>query len=1018
VPANDKVDSFVVVFGKEIEALKLRRQQQHPEAPWVPDHRAAEGPPDERALRREVLGNDVVGLALSGGGIRSATFNLGVLQGLAELGLLRRFDYLSTVSGGGYIGGWLAAWIKREGSVENVEKQLHPSHVDQAEAVRWKGTAEVRANGRVIGYKGPVLEDEPEAIRHLRTYSSYLAPRLGLLSADGWVLLAIYLRNLLLNQLVLLLGVLAVLFGVASVVQAFAVAEHVDEIPLLLWAVLGLVAVAALCRACFRVYWSLVRLREAAQGKTCPNAESIRTTMHRLHTRILIPLLVAAVAASLLALHLLAGRPTDREPALALAFAGAFAVFHGLFDYRSWKRWLWDRERVDPRWLLSGVTAGGFGGLCLYLLLVGFHAATVGSPARTALAATVLPPLLLGVFVFTSFVQLGVLGRLPDEANREWWSSLGGWILLYAAGWLALFGTALFGTYLALKTQDSHWLASATAVLTWASSVAGGLWAAHSANTGSPQAVQPEPAWTTRLKEILARLAPGLFLLGLFVLVSLLATRLIERQWPTGDQFLETLDTPDGRWAAGQEHAWLWTSAVYPAVAVGFLILALLLSLCVDVNVFSLQGMYANRLVRCYLGASRRKKPGEASERPPGAALNSHGPARDPNAITGLDPQDDMALCKLQTEAPKPLAPPVPPEDDNQERAYGGPLPLICATLNLVQGDELAWQERKAESFLLSPRFCGSPTTGYRPTETYAGGLSLGTAMAISGAALSPNMGYHSEPAITALLTVFNVRLGAWLGNPRQETWTRFSPTVGLWTLLYEALGRTNAHSKYVYLSDGGHFENLGVYELIRRRCRFILLCDAGADPDFGLADLGNLVRKVRIDLGLRIDIKVQALRPQGPNRQASHHVAVGKICYGDVDRPAGTPAPPGDDGSFDPAHDEGILVYIKPALTGDESPDLENYKNLHRDFPHETTLDQFFTESQFESYRALGYHSVHAAFKGRSPPTSRELFTALYQDWSAAPADAACHALEANLGTLGIPRPDSVSDLVRENST
>jgi len=116
---------------------------------------------------------DLLGLCLSGGGIRSATFCLGVLQGLADLGLLRRFDYLSTVSGGGYIGSWLAAWIKREGNVLQVEEQLRSDRVDQAQ-------------GRGPG--GQPAEEEPAPIFHLRSYSNYLSPRLGLGSADSWVL--------------------------------------------------------------------------------------------------------------------------------------------------------------------------------------------------------------------------------------------------------------------------------------------------------------------------------------------------------------------------------------------------------------------------------------------------------------------------------------------------------------------------------------------------------------------------------------------------------------------------------------------------------------------------------------------------------------------------------------------------------------------------------------------------------------------------------------------------------------
>jgi len=126
-----------------------------------------------------------VGLALSGGGIRSATFNLGVLQGMARCGLLPYFDYLSTVSGGGYIGSWFAAWLKRKGFTK-VCHQLRPE---------WRGQAG---------------EETPE-VQFLRSYSNYLTPQLGLLSADTWALVATYVRNLLLNLAILVLGISAVL---------------------------------------------------------------------------------------------------------------------------------------------------------------------------------------------------------------------------------------------------------------------------------------------------------------------------------------------------------------------------------------------------------------------------------------------------------------------------------------------------------------------------------------------------------------------------------------------------------------------------------------------------------------------------------------------------------------------------------------------------------------------------------------------------------------------------------------
>ena len=112
-------------------------------------------------------------------------------------------------------------------------------------------------------------------------------------------------------------------------------------------------------------------------------------------------------------------------------------------------------------------------------------------------------------------------------------------------------------------------------------------------------------------------------------------------------------------------------------------------------------------------------------------------------------------------------------------------------------------------------------------------------------------------------MTVFNVRLGWWLQNPAQlRQWRHMGPRWGIMYLLSELLGMADDSSKYVYLSDGGHFENLGIYELVRRRCRFIVACDAGMDPGFEFEDLGNAIRKCQVDLGVTIDIDTRPIRP------------------------------------------------------------------------------------------------------------------------------------------------------------
>jgi len=343
----------------------------------------------------------------------------------------------------------------------------------------------------------------------------------------------------------------------------------------------------------------------------------------------------------------------------------------------------------------------------------------------------------------------------------------------------------------------------------------------------------------------------------------------------------------------------------------------------VDVNLFSIYHFYRQRLTRCYLGATRNE-------------------ARTPHPFTGFDPQDDLALdafCRVE----------------NGKTVCQRPYPILNTALNLVHGKQLAWQERRAAAFAFSPLYCGydlvlPDETGariscYRPSAEYMEGALLGSAIAISGAAASPNMGYHSSPALTFLMTVFNVRLGHWSGNPgHPHTWRRQSPYAGGKYLLKELLGLTDEESPYVYLSDGGHFENLGIYELVRRQCAHIVAIDAGADSLNTFDDLGNAIRKCYADFGVVIDIRVDELKRKADG-QVDGYCAVGTIHYRE-----GEP---------------GTLIYIKPGLSGQEQADLLNYARTHGAFPHQPTADQWFDESQFESYRKLGHCIGKLVFEG-----------------------------------------------------
>jgi hypothetical protein len=357
---------------------------------------------------------------------------------------------------------------------------------------------------------------------------------------------------------------------------------------------------------------------------------------------------------------------------------------------------------------------------------------------------------------------------------------------------------------------------------------------------------------------------------------------------------------------------------IYIALCTAFLLASgLLLGRRASINLFSLNNFYGNRLTRCYVGASTQP--------------------RSPNPFTGFATEDRVLFRDLG-----------PSEGKKTQK----PIHIVNTALNLVGGKELAWQQRKAAAFSFTPLFTGfalPPTTemsgeeAFWPTRSYTGseGPSMGNLMAISGAAASPNMGYHSSPAMGFLLTVFNVRLGRWCPNPASVdpgNMSRHGPRAGWWFLFKELFGLTSEVSGFVYLSDGGHFENLGLYELVRRRCQTIVVSDASFDPTYSFEDLGNAIRKCRVDLGVEVSIDVNPIRLKKDTGFSSESVAIGNIRYpGDADEPSGR------------------LIFIKATLTGSEPTELREYRANHPEFPHRATSDQFFDEPTFESYRRLG---------------------------------------------------------------
>lgn len=818
-------------------------------------------------------------LCLSGGGIRSATFGLGVLQGLARHNLLRHFDYLSTVSGGGYIGSWLSAWIRRDpGGLQGVCDQLGQAAPPGTSAY------------------------EPEPVSWLRTYSNYLSPRLGLMSADSWTLIGTYLRNLLLNWLVLVPFLLALL----ALPLLYRATLHTPASPAAITALLilgsaGLLINLTYLHVCRPSLW---KLRQAPFWK---QVEAQRTFLFAC----LLPLMVAVSCLTI------AWEWFHRQPDYALdhlslfGFSSLFTLTlgAGAMHLTAWllaalilrRPWLdWWRFFESLTIVLSGLLGGGL----LWVALMKLDRIKGLDPDLLWYTCAAVPAF-LSLFLLAATLFIGIASRSTGDGDREWWGRAGSWVLIASICWAGLGSITIFGP--ALWGKLSAWVASAGGITGVLTVILG-----FSAKTDAKPSGSESAWWKQLGKHVyLLLLAPLTIGLILIQLARITQTIVAGAPWLQVGEFI-----------------------------IGMALFSVLMSVVININKFSLHSIYRNRLIRAYLGASRWN-------------------TRTSNPFTGFDSGDNLAMADLAPQA----------------SAVQKPFHVVNIALNLVHGNNLAWQQRKAQSFTVSPLHCGSFVNqlGYRRSSEYGKNpavnqpVTLGTALAISGAAASPNMGYHSSPAITFLLTLFNVRLGWWLGNPGragQDTYKRSCPEFAVGPMLAEAFGFTNEQKRYVYLSDGGHFENLGLYEMVLRRCHYILVSDAGCDEKMEFQDLGNAIRKIRIDLGIDIDINVEPLRPSAQHRSGVHY-AVGAIRYSRVD----------------PGAPDGILIYLKPSLSGDEPVDVLEYAAHHDRFPHEPTSDQFFDESQFESYRRLGEHVARDIFASVIPQAAAlpEIFDSIH---------------------------------------
>jgi hypothetical protein len=1065
------------LLEQEAASIVALRKLHHPERqiPEFQPEPIAECPPGQETARPPAgdiydwaSDRRLAGICFSGGGIRSATFNLGILQGLARRSWLNNFDYLSSVSGGGYIHGWLAGWLKRK-TLESTKEHPEADHYEKNLKRAWD-----RVTYRLKPLPGREDAEKfqavwPRQIQWLRRYSNYLTPQVGLLTGDTWSAIAIWIRNVSLNQTLLIAIFLSVLSlphllapavrlvdrgptaaepgdkprDAKRILSVYLTAPELAKLSLSQLLTSGVrladqgsepcptategkpedakrmltlcfsTAVKApeglasepaeLFRSLFKKYWhgnwsesgmwsfltKAPRIRgESIAALACfllatllvavllrreydfalqPSEAEKRISGYFLRLRDYQVLSANIMVGFLLAFGIFMTRVTLKRGENAAFPAGLFLLLLGLVWTETFAGGALGKvmtvryQRLKERRQNLNKGAKSFLiGRVLWLAFLGIPAALAGAAVGAAIAALLKSwmmrdaarwlnldgpfslQIVLGTLLFfwlpplTMIIGSGFIGKDFPDWLGEWLGRIRGYTLLAGLGWVFLCGSSLLmpGALLHLLSSGrTKWPAIGAWILTTAGGVIGGKSSKTSGDRSTPTSAGG------RMIDVIVRVGPYVYVGGLIFFLSLV----IE----------ESLGPLAKGLFAGHELLFWWL------VIIVFAGIAAWLGSRLDINEFSMNSFYRDRLTRCYLGASNV--------------------TRSPSPVTGFDERDtdDLQIADL-----------------NLKRNYPGPIPIFCCAMNITFGEDLAWQERKAASFAFTPFYSGYTVgwtegkkklrfNGFVPTEfVYQGGPNLATAMAASGAAVSPNWGYHTNPATAFLMTMFDVRLGVWVPNPRRSELAGqklgvlpgesipASPKFAPWWLTSELFGSVDDTSKYVYLTDGGHFDNMGLYELVRRRCYKIVICDAEQDGDYVFEGIGASIRKCRIDFGVEIELDFSAVTPNTKSKLSPAHIVRGTIRYPET--------PPGE---------EGEILYIKASLTAkapkqpntakppappvrgsvalpDVPGDIQNYKLQHEDFPHDSTAEQWFTESQFESYRCLGVRVIESLNK------------------------------------------------------
>ncbi len=821
-----------------------------------------------------------IGLAMSGGGIRSATVNLGVLQVLLGSSFFRRIDYLSSVSGGGYIGSTLSSLLsfrKKDGAGDVLDE--HQYEFRRPEDEPHFDTSAGKDNPfdpRLSTRRQPWLSGRM-VTQHLLAYGEFLVRRRRLLSLDLLRAIGTFASGI---------GSMLVLFILAMLLVAAVTATLIES------------SGVDLSSGSYRelgAYWNI--LWGGIGG---------------------IPGLLRVSAFGALA-------------ALAILWACAWTVRRtppGWFERDG--DTVAESQQHRALWIAGGTIA------VLGLIFVG-PVASIRSPTPGLATLLTIPGFFLGSLVMTALarVALSVSGiDLPglrsNPTSRSYVSGSNGLSLN-----LFVLGTAIAllpWAYTAVQGLSAVETRSIGSIGTFAAVASGILAWLQNGRTGGESQLKTAWGWLKASGGFLQKLALGVAVAVLLTMALFLAlAALIE--------LLGDSPTSNPGWT---KYFWWGTGIAAVLLALGFIL---------DFNRLSLHYFYRDRLVDAYLRTDGRVK-GSKERHLERKRDNSEMRLTQLQGVLLTGEASGQEQQRVKTTAigrMNPFADAPKPVVTGAEAATAAPYHLICTCLNLTSDRDMHLRSRRSDVFLFSKLFCGSDTTGFVDAALYrSGATKLARAVTISGAAADSALGRQTFFAQSFATTLFNIRLGQWLENPRYRDgrhvhllenrvfWPKY--------LLKEVFGISDSRSRLVHLSDGGHTgDNLGIMPLLQRRCRLVVAVDAESDPEHRFGSLMNALQYAQVDLDIEIDMDLSGLELDNKGLTAKH-LAIGYIRYPPTESPKREAS-------------RGILIYLKSSVAAvDGEPEsIRQYRKTHPKFPHETTADQFFSEAQFEAYRNLG---------------------------------------------------------------